>query len=352
MKLKFKHSKLLGRASKRLVQILNGTISDSANFHFKNATAYVVGYRDWNEFLQLGVDENMEACDLSELDEDCDPETLARRRKYQAARLSEFCESYGIELNNTSLALIDIWRPSAGRPQEETEAFNDRGRLLEEGQAERCWFILEDVERHKRIPTKVEVDMIIRGLRLFSGPAAEYLMTYIGPLATRLVNCQIEPAAGYGVRLLEALVANGFPYPVVSLARALRNGWGTPADHPRALSLLNKALKDDKKDSQLYIEASAYIELYSLMGFLLNSGTGCARDRTRALEFYTRAAKLGDGPAALIVAQFYMPEPLTGPDEFSGVVSPNREKAEHWFFCALNAGYNPVTKSFAKKAQS
>lgn len=266
MRLKFKKTKLLVRASKRLVQVLNGVVPDGANFHFKNATAYVAGYRDWEELLRLGVDEQMAAGELSVLDENCDPESLTRRRDYQAGRLSMFCKAHGFGLGNSSLALINAWRPSAGRPQEETEAFNDRDRLMEEGEADRCWEILHDVELHQRIPTQGEVDTIIRGLRLFTDRTAEYVMTWIGPLATRLVNRQIEPAAGYGVRLLEALVANGFPYPVVSLARALRNGWGTPEDHPRAWSLLSKALQDDKNDSQLYIERSAYIELYRLAG--------------------------------------------------------------------------------------
>lgn len=346
MRLKFKNSKLLVRASKRLVQILNDIVPDGVDFHFKNATAYVAGYRDWEELLRLGVDENMAIGELSVLDEGCDPGTLTLRREYQAARLSRFCELYDVVLGNASLALVNAWRPSAGRPQEETEAFNDRDRLMDEGEAERCWRILHDVERHHRIPAKDEVETIIRGLRLFSGEAAEYVMTYIGPLAARLVNRQIEPAAGYGVRLLEALVANGFPYPVVSLARALRNGWGTPEDHPRAWSLLSKALQDDMEDQQLYIERSSYVEMYSLAGFLLMHGTNCRHDRARALELYTRASELGDGPAALFVTQFYMPLPATGPDEYWGVVPPNQAKAEYWFMRAIQAGYNPHSKSF------
>lgn len=350
MRLKFKNPKLLVRASKRLVQVLKGIVPNGANLHFKDATAYVAGYRDWDELLRLGVDEQMAAGELSVLDENCDPESLTSRRDYQASRLSMFCEAHSFVLGNSALALINAWRPSAGRPQEETEVFNDRDRLIEDGEADRCWQILHDVELHQRIPTKDEVDTIIRGLRLFTDGTAEYVMTWIGPLATRLVNRQIEPAAGYGVRLLEALVANGFPYPVVSLARALRNGWGTPEDHPRALSLLSKALQDDKNDSQLYIERSAYIELYRLAGFLLLQGTNCRHDRARALDLYKRAAELGDGPAALLVTQFYMPMPATGPDEFWGVVSPSREKAEHWFRRALRAGYNPQTQSFPDEA--
>lgn len=350
MRLRFRSPKLLVRASKRLARVLNDTVPDGVNFHFKNATAYVAGYRDWEEFLRLGVDKSVPVGELSALDEDCDPDTLERRREYQATRLSMFCALRGVVLGNTSLGLVSAWRPSAGRPQEETEAFNDRDRLIEEGEAERCFRILQDVERHQRIPSEVEVDAVIRGLRLFRGMDAEYLMTYIGPLAARLVNRQTEPAAGYGVRLLEALVANKFPYPVVTLARALRNGWGTPEDHPRALSLLKMALQNDGEGQ--YVEKSSYIELYSLAGSLLMYGTNCPRDPKRALELCTWAAELGHGPAALFVAQFYMPMPATGPDEFWGVVPPNQAKAEYWHWRALTAGYNPQTKSFPEEVQS
>lgn len=352
MRLKFKNPKLLTRAAKRLPQILTGIVPDGVDFHFKNATAYVAGYRDWQELLRLGIDESLGTSELSPLDEACDPETLTRRRQYQASRLVTFCEPLGIVPGDSSLALVDTWRPSAGRPQEQTETFNEQQRLLDEGEDARCLGIIRDVERSRRTPSKVEIDIIIRGLRLFKGREAELVMTFVGPLATRLVNQQVEPAAGYGVRLLEALVANGFPYPVVSLAKALRNGWGTPEDHPRAWSLVSKALKADTNDPELFIEDSAYIELYRLGGFLLMHGTNCRHDRAHAFDLYQKAAERGDGPAALTLTQFYMPEPDTGPDEYSGVMAPDPAKAEFWFKCALLAGYDSRTKSFPKGARS
>lgn len=353
MRLTFKTIKPLQRASKRLAHCLADSVPSDVEFHFKNATAYVAGYSDWPEFTSVGVNANFSDAELSQLDEECDVETLARRREYQAARLSLFCQRYGIALGQASLDVVEVWRPSAGRPQEDTQAFTERERLLAEGEDVRCRRLLRDLEVNNQIPSEAEVGAIIRGLRLLRGFAAEFTMTYVGPLATRLVNRRVNPAAHYGVRLLEALVANGFSYPVVSLAKALRNGWGAEENHPRALSLVNKALRDDVARDGGFSEPSAYIELYRLGAFLLLRGTNCPRDPARALALYRKAAELGDGPSALATAQFYMPLPAGQPtDEYCGVVPPDIYIASSWFQRALDAGYDPETKSFPEGALS
>lgn len=353
MRLTFKSIKPLQRASKRLPSYLADIVSSDVDFHFKNATAYIAGYSDWDEFVACGVSPNFSEAELSLFDEDCDAETLAHRREYQAARLASFCQDRGLHLGPASLDVVETWRPSAGRPQEETQSFTERERLLAEGEDMRCRQLLHRLETNNQIPDDVEVDSIIRGLRLLRGVEAELTMTYVGILATRLVNLQVNPAACYGVRLLEALVANGFSYPEVSLAKALRNGWGTVEDHPRALSLAKKALDKATASDERFYEPSANIELYRLSAFLFLHGTKCAREPERALALYLKATEMGDGPSALAAMQFYMPLPEGQPlDEFCGVVPPDIETACRLFQCALDAGYDPETKLFPEGALS
>ncbi|ADP20054.1 MULTISPECIES: SEL1-like repeat protein [Achromobacter] len=203
--------------------------------------------------------------------------------------------------------------------------------------------LLRNLEQSGRVPTLGETDSIVDSFSSYPSEQLELIETYAGALAVRLINMKRGLPPQQGVRILEALVANGCQFSKLSLAHALFNGWGCDEDSARARSLVAELLALVRSGKVDFLEPASYAELYSL-GAKLSMQAG---DRRQAFELYRSAAAEGHGPSALILVSFLMPRPAgDAPDEFSGVVEPNLKLAEAYYLQAMRAGYNPATQQF------
>ena len=358
MKIVFTSTKSAARTAKRLRDILADISPLPTSFHFKDATAFVLGYDDWTAFEETAQSPDAKQTDL---DERCSAEDLTLRRAYQANRLEEYARQRGIAVDGPSI--IAQWKPSAARPQENTDSFVNAEKMRAEGRPTACLELVGHLERLGREPTLGEVEYIIDSLRSFVPPDRDgkvptaarltdrfdWMETFAGPIAVALVNQKEAPEAQLGFRLLAALTANGGVYAKFSLAHALFNGWGCVEDHHRARSLITEILgKLDAGELNLQ-QPSTYARLYSMAADQWMHGWGGPRDKAKAFELYRLSAHAGDGRSALIVAWFLMDQPTDlEANEYAGVVPSDQVLAERYFLVAVDAGYNPYTKQFDK----
>lgn len=341
MKIVYKNTKMADRTASRLPRFLPDISPLPPEFHLKDATAFVLGHDNLAAFKEACFPE----AKLSALDEDCNPETLAKRRAYQAQRLDEFCARLGLVVDGPKV--IDAWRPSARHPQENTTDIVLVEKQRAEGRPKRCLFLLMELEASGRTPVPEEVDFITGSFRSCRGVNLELVETFAAPLAIRLINKKEGAEPPIGFRILEALVAAGCEYAMASLAKALHHGWGGGENYHRARSLVSAVLAKVDRGELDFLEPVSYAELYSLGAKLWMHGLGGAIDRKKAYELYVSAANMGHGPSSLIVSWFLTPpRPEDEPSVYTGVVEPNFLLAAAYFLQAERAGYNRVTKQF------
>lgn len=341
MKIVFKTPTHAARAAARLPAALAKIFPIPPEFHFKNCAGFVLGHDTWDAFKHSCGPEAV----LSLRDEECTPDALGKRRAFQASRLEEFVGRYGLSLDGAKF--VDAWRPSAGRPQEKTEAFVNAETMRAEGRPQHCLALLKALELSGRTPSPAEVDYLIESFRSCEGRDLELVETYAAPLAIRLVNRKEGSEPEQGFKILEALVANGCRYSMVSLAKAAHHGWGREEDSQRARALAISVLARVDRGELDFLEPASYAELFTLVADLWMRGEGGPRDRVKAFELYRRAANMGNGRSALFMSWFLMPfSPGQGADEYAGVVKSNAPLALAYYHQAEQCGYNPATKQF------
>lgn len=358
MKIAFTSTNSAARTAKRLRDILADISPLPPSFHFKDGTAFVLGHDDWAAFE---VHVQSSSAKPTELDEGCTAEDLASRRAYQANRLEEYARRHGITVDGP--LIIAQWKPSAARPQQNTEGFVNAEEMRADGRTHACFALARHLVLTGRAPTLDEVESIIETMPSFIAPDQngkvalttplanrfDLMVTYVGQIAVRLVNKKAGPEAQAGFRLFAAAVALGSVDAKLSLANALHNGWGCEEDPHRARSLVTELIgKVDRGEHDL-LQPSTYARLYSMAADQWMHGWGGPRDKAKAFELYRLAAHAGDGRSALLVAWFLMDQPADlEANEFAGVVPSDQALSNLYFHVAVDAGYNPYTKQFDK----
>ncbi|MGF6924282.1 hypothetical protein [Paraburkholderia sp. 40] len=340
----FKDSHIPAQAHKRLAKLLAEMFPNAEALPpAKDTTAYVLcSLRSWRDMATAYSSE----VEPTPLDEDCGHKAFVVRRAEQAERLREFFAEHGHPLDtNTAAQLMSRWQPSARRPKESVALYYEsQAKGQSTGTEKFCLQLLQLLQLLPRVPSEADVKLFLANIRFSDKAWTERIQVEAGIVATYLVNQRTNPAAAIGMRMLEALVAGGFNYARVSLAKALAFGWGDE-NHGRAWGLAHTAL------TEKFLARDSYIELYKVIAWLSINGNKVPRNKRTALAMYLRAAALGDGPAALIASHYYLPLPAGHErDEFSDVVRPNKERAEKLFHLALARGYNPSTKQFPLEA--
>lgn len=314
-----------------------------ADFHYQDATAYVLGHADMAAWVQACA----ETQNHSAVDEDCTLGKLVERREFQAARLVEYAGQF--QLQPSAREIIDIWQPSAKRPEESALAYVQRAKWQKKGEDARCLEVAKQLVREGEVPDEAGVEFLRIGVRCARKDIRDKLETYIGRLGTRLINGYDQRYAERGYRLLDTLQAAStaeFTYPRVSLAKALAHGWGTPARltesvrFKRAKSLLE--LVKPTSTSAPWQNDESYIEYYLTYCYVLKQ-PGPSQDLPLALEKAIAGAAYGNGPSARDV-YFACRAEQTMP--WKGAVAPDPEVAEKHRLMAVAAGMDPVTERF------
>jgi hypothetical protein len=334
--------------AKQSADVLRDVLSDRgaippADFHFQNAAVYVLGHSDFSAWTTACA----ETQNQSAFDEDCTLEKLDERRKYQAARLAEYVGQFQFEL--AAREIVDLWQPSAKRPEESALAYVRRAKWQKKGEDKRCLELAEQLRHERRIPSDAEVELLRIGVRCAQADIRNKLETEIGPLGCKLVNEYEGRYAPLGYRLLNTLQAastSDFTYPRVTLAKALAHGWGTPpsmkesARLKRAKSLLE--LVGQTLNERTWFNEASYIEYYLTYCYVLKQ-PGQSQDLPLALEKAKAGAGYGNGPSARDVyfACREVQTPL-----WRGAVAPDPVVAEKHRLMAVAAGMDAATERF------
>lgn len=317
MRINFSTASIPTRSAKRLKSLLN--IKESAA---RAVTAYVLGYRDWHE---LNASLNTEAS--SQLDEDCDTKTVQARRAYQLARLAEY-RPLEAQLNNAS-ALLEVWQPSAGRPQEPASAkaidsdasLDDQRRFLE------LILAMQNVRDPVVLARMVDDNLttLLAGIRAAKRPAS---LAGMAEIASRILSSPVHQMKATARRILEALAAREQHNAMVNLSMALRLGDGGPQDFKRAGDLLERviALPD--------VEVTLRRTALSSLADLFFRGEGRGFNPARALALFEEAAHIGNAQAAFNVALLHASRP--GAPQ---VVQQDLNKAVRFYRIAAEAGH-------------
>jgi len=334
--------------AKQSADVLRDVLADCgvippAGFHFQNAAAYVLGHPDMPEWTTACA----QTQDQSAFDEDCTLEKLEERREYQAARLAEYVGQFQFEL--AAREIVDLWQPSAKRPEESALAYVQRTKWQKKGEDKRCLELAEQLERECRIPNEGEVELLRIGVRCARTTVREWLETFVGPLGCKLVNDYENRYAPLGYRLLDTLQAAStgeFTYPRVTLAKALAHGWGTPPRMKesgrlkRAKSLLE--LVGQSLTTRTWTNDESYIEYYLTYCYVLKQ-PGQSQNLPLALEKAKAGAGYGNGPSARDV---YFACRAVQTQLWQGAVASDRVVAEKHRLMAVAAGMDAATELF------
>ncbi|MCA8135670.1 hypothetical protein [Burkholderia cepacia] len=314
-----------------------------AEFHLQNAAAYVFGHPDFSAWTTACA----ETQNQSAFDEDCTLEKLEERRKYQAARLAEYAGQFQFEL--AAREIVDLWQPSAKRPEESALAYVQRAKWQKNGEDKRCLKLAQQLELEGRIPSEAEVELLRVGVRCARKDFRNLLETFVGALGCKLVNDYENRYAALGYRLLNTLQAastHEFTYPRVSLAKAVAHGWGTPprikesARLKRAKSLLE--LVGQTLTERTWENDESYIEYFLTYCYVLKQ-PGQSQDLPLALEKAKAGAGYGNGPSARDV---YNACRANQTALWRGVVAPDPVVAEEHRLMAVAAGMDAATERF------
>ncbi len=213
--------------------------------------------------------------------------------------------------------LLDTWRPSAAHHQESLRADESDDYWLKNGGFDKFKKLCERHELDGGWPTGEDVQTMIDGLRRSPLLLREMAQTYIGPLATQLVNSGIPERYRAGVRLLKALATHGDSYAPLQLAQLLlREQPGAHGFKPELRQRLASV-----RASELTLASSIAEKCAAEAKERLARG-GSAREE--ALRLFEAAAAHGCPESAHHAALFYDDEP---PAELAEVVPSNVTRA-------------------------
>lgn len=117
--------------------------------------------------------------------------------------------------------------------------------------------------------------------------------------AAWMVSSTARQARKLGLALLQAMAGKGHAGAKFELALAHMEGHAVDRDARAANGMLEQVVRNTSSTHQLH--RRALVQLADS----LRTGRGCIRDVSRALDFYTQAAHLGDGYAANRVGTYY-----------------------------------------------
>lgn len=340
----FRSESLFTQAKKRIARILEERYKVPASFNYKDATVFVLGHDDLGTYKSACRQPADEAA--CRRDEELSIDELDKRRFHQAARLQEFAARHNLEVD--AMAVVEAWRPTAARPQEDTRALIEAPRARERGVQGRLLILLIELDLSGRDPAPAELTFILNSIPACDDNELFVVEAYAGPVAVRLCNRR-GAAAQSGIEILEVMFARRAGLSGLSLARALVNGWGRKRepDLRRARSILKCVEQMVSARDLRLLTAEGHIELYATLAHLVFTGAGGERDPLQACELFERAAHWGHGPSALEAFRFYFPgDPPEGPDQYSGVKEPNESLARYYFALAVHLGYDPKAKVF------
>jgi len=276
------------RAADHFLSLFGGNL----NFA-RDITAFVLGYSCWTE-LRNHINKEPE----TRRDEECSPEELAERRRYQQARLTEYLLHHGAGMPPEDF--IGIWQPSAARPQQNAESFVRAEEWRRAGNETKLLFLMDDLLLRERLPNVVEQAFLLDGITNARSELSDEITSSAGPIAIRLIEHGDEMEQGAGMRLFERMIATGDPYARVSLAKTLVHyKQGGPANRKRAMDLLNSV------ENETFLHPHSYIEMYTTIAELCLEKGAPFYDPPRALRMLTKAAERGHGESAWYAALFY-----------------------------------------------
>lgn len=241
------------RASDRLVDSIRPFLPDPFpdSFNFKDAAARTFGYKSFKAIGGRSRDDVI-------YDDRLTTNALKKRRAEQAKSLSAYAKEVGVVIPDP-LAVINVWQPSASRPTRPVVTVDEGARLIRRGIERQTLILLAELQQAAKIygqrVSPENIGAVIRCLdcvqkRHAVGPylhakSYQQICTEVALLATSLANQGLnkedeigQANAKLGIVLFERVCEeDDYPYAMVSLIEALRQGLGCQEDRERALNL-------------------------------------------------------------------------------------------------------------------
>lgn len=322
MRITFKNVSAPTRAAKRIKAQLNIKESTARNW-----TAQVFGYASWHE-LDHAVGQGSQ---FSRMDEDLNPEDLAARRAYQAAKLAACLAKEGLSLDAESV--LATWRPSAARPQENPDEVLTPEEWKASGGDDKFMSLLETLGQYPdSYATEVEA-RLLRGVR---NTSSNKLLDICKGSASVYANSADPAAKRVGRRLLEALAARGHYRSMFNLCASLLNDGNGESDLKRALGILQKLLETPDAPDDIKARATKAIAGAQAMYESRN-----IQGSRHAISVLTRGAELGEPDAALRLATYFDPTieiTFTKQLETEGLPAKDKEQAAKYYRIAAHKG--------------
>lgn len=320
MRIHFVNSSVPTRAARRLMKSLN--LPESTAFAW---TAYVFGYRNWQELHRV-TGTTMP----SPFDEDCSAEEVAARRRYQVQRLGEcLAANRGRSKSSDPATIVAEWKPSSAcRPEPSRFSFNLN---LPQRALTRVALRMMGVEEPvplKRLPRDLVRD-VPESLR-------QNMHKDSMCMAKRLIRHGTPDEQAFSRSILQYFHEQGNVMAALELARSYALGAGGVADTDRARVLYDQAMRASAGD--VAITTFAKEGLSSLDGH----GEGWPEDVQRASTCWEKKALDGDEEAAFRVALMCDPcKPLYRE------VPAEPQKSVRFYRLAASTGHRRATANLA-----
>jgi hypothetical protein len=335
---------LFNRISKRLKVVFEEMREPvPKGFHFKDAAAITLGYKNHKECLSAAQSSKNSPKRMAvPRDEELSSEDLAARRLSQAVAFRSYCDKFGLEL--PAEEIIAEWRPTSARPMAETVTQDDISRLQEKGLPQDIQDLLTAIERGQIELDETHIKAVRLAIKSSNGFLKQWMPLSAGTIAARAVNSDNAQKNELGISLLELLVEIGFTACCFHLAQALNNRAGCADDKPRARRLLIKVKKALDNGEEVFVAPSELKRFYSRAGwFLLQSEK--KSHKNLAVQCLKKGVELNCPRSALTLFHVYSPS-IDDPIFLLPDVPKISLKAERFWEIAISNGYNPEHGSF------